>query len=328
MPALLSCLLFGACSAPVDPPAVVPDAAVDSCTARYSVARRRREVIVVLDRSCAMRARFDGTIGSGPTDAESRWGAVGAALVAASADVSIAGWALAPAPEAAASCDVGALAVSPSLGNAAELTAALTATDPFALCPDGTGEVPLEGALSAVLASDQVGTTGDPMVVVIAAGVPSCGATVESLSALGTSFRDVVVLALAPDAAATPLLEAIGEVRTVASADAVAGAIDAAIDEHDARCVLELDGALAADPEQLRVWVDGTPIAADPDEGWSYGADMAIALNGALCEALTSGAIARVDAALGCDERRCVATHEACDSLDNDCDDTVDEECS
>lgn len=330
LPAFFSLFALATTGCTSEPPIVPsPDAGpIDLCSARYSVGRRQREVVVVLDRSCAMRARFDGAMGTGPDDLESRWGAVRAALAAASGDAQVAGWGLSVFPETATSCEVTAMSVEPSPANASELTAALESADAFTLCPDATSEVPLEAGLTAVLASKQIGSTGEPLVIVIAAGAPTCGATAETLSALGTSFRQVVVLGLAPDVASAPLLESVGELRSITSAAEVAGALDGAIAEHGSSCVLELEGPLATDAEQLRVWVDGELVAADPDEGWSYGTDMTIALNGALCDALNEGAISRVDVALGCDERRCVASDEACDGLDNDCDDTVDEECS
>jgi hypothetical protein len=301
----------------------------DPCTARYAVARRRSEIVFALDRSCAMRLRFDGTTGTGPTDAASRWGAARAAISALDAGAA-AGWGLSLFPESAASCDVTALSVVPGEMSATELDATLAmdgTIDPFAICAAGTSEVALESGLTAILANKNVGSTGEPLVVVIAAGTPSCGALAENLMALGTSFRDVIVFGLAPDPAAVPLLMAIGEYVEVTSADALPAAIETAVAARASSCVLDLEGPLVEMPDQLRVWVDGSQVFASPDEGWSYEAANSIALNGALCDGLAGGTVTSVDAALGCDERRCVPRDEDCDALDNDCDTIVDEGC-
>lgn len=320
------------------------------CIAHYAAFRRPLEVAVVLDRSCAMQARFDGTMASGPTDPEGRWGAVRAALEAAGLDPSVAGWSIVFSPDHPAMCTHGgelALFAEPYSGELIPEVLGAEGASPFELCASGTSEVPLEAALGVINGSDEIATSSDPLVLVIAAGAPSCGATMLSLedAAANTPF-ELAVLALAPDDTAASLLESLvlsdeEGARPGYHEAASAAEVDATLqDILQARqsCVLDLVSQAdvpVTDEAELFVWVDGEPVAPDPEEGWILSVDGSITFNGTICERLRAGEVTRVDAAVGCDERRCVAIdpddegqgEESCDGLDNDCDDVVDEDC-
>lgn len=323
------------------------DASVPACTDAYAVARRRPELVLVVDRSCAMRGRFDGTgDASGPDDPAGRWRVIVDVLSALADTPRVSGFGLVLYPEDASACTEPAMRVTPGPGSAAELAAQLSmdGVDPFAICSGGASEVALEGALTTVGISEDLGATGEPFVLVIASGTPSCGSTNDSLlaaEALTTELStEVAVLALAPDATGAPMLEALaasgGAPRPegppsyyeASSADEVRSVIEGLLAERES-CVLDLvNGPPGPDPSMLRVWVDGMPIDPDPDEGWSFSAaDDAIALNGTLCERLRAGELQRIEAAVGCDAPTCVAREETCDSLDDDCDGTIDEDC-
>ncbi|UJR86753.1 hypothetical protein [Sandaracinus amylolyticus] len=305
------------------------DAQPDVCEARYAVARRQPEVVLVLDRGCAMRARFDGSEASGPSDPAGRWGATIAAIEARLSRGG-ASWGLVLAPDDPTSCEAPVLRVAPGPGAREMIASELDregTVDPFAVCSAGAAELPIEGALATLIDADPF-TTERPLVLVVAAGAPSCGATGESLAAqvgsLGELGIEVAVIALSPD----PALQAIS--TRYVEATSASALEDAFVEIVDARsdCVLELIGEGAPDPERLRVWIDDEELSADPDEGFSYDAGSgAIALNGAACEQLRAGEITRVRAAVGCDAPACVARDEACDGLDDDCDDVVDENC-
>jgi hypothetical protein len=317
------------------------------CTSAYALRRRRPEVMLVVDRSCAMRARLDGSgDATGPDDPEGRWSAVRAAVDALTEMPRASGWGLVLYPgDDPTMCTEPRVLVDPAPGSAAEVAGALASEDdPFAVCAGGAAQVQLEGALNAVGLDENLGATGEPFVLVIASGAPGCGSTTDSLlaaEALTTELStEVVVRALGPDASAAPMLEAIaaagGAPRPdgppsyyeASSADAVRTVIDGLLAERES-CVLDLvNGPIDPDPEALRVWVDGMAVSPDPDEGWSYSAgDGSLALNGTLCEKLRAGDLQRIEAAVDCDAPTCVPLDETCDSLDDDCDGTVDEDC-
>ncbi|MDQ3034211.1 MAG: hypothetical protein M3Y87_17515 [Myxococcota bacterium] len=305
------------------------------CTARYAVARRLPEVVLVLDRSCAMRGAFAGGDASGPADPGGRWDAMRAALdarlVAGSAS-----WGLVLAPDEPTSCEAPLLRTAPGPGSREAIGETLAqdgVVDPFALCPSGSGvEVPLEGALATLADADPFTVEG-PLVLIIAAGTPTCGATTDSLAAevagLVDLGVDIAVLALSPDPTLRAIADAAGghgSYQEATSAAEVDAALDAILDAR-ASCVLDLVGSPTPDPERLRVWIDGVELPADPEEGFSFDASDAITLNGSACTRLREGAITRIGAAVGCDAPACVPRGETCDGLDDDCDDRVDEDC-
>lgn len=308
------------------------------CTAQYGVARRRPEVFVVLDRSCSMRETFAGGAASGPEDPNGRWNATRAQLLSLVSRASVSGLGLMFVPDDPRSCDALSPRIVPGPGSAMAVEELLTSRDPidpFALCASGSTEYPLGRALESLVSADPFASE-DPLVLLITSGAPSCGATREGLAdgvAMLTELGvDVVILALSSEPTTLDLASLAGPRArqfSVTTSAALESALQSIMAER-ASCVLELVGGPSS-PEStgLRVFVDDVEVMADPEHGFSFdvGAD-ALTLNGALCDRLLAREITRVQVAVGCDDPVCIPRVEACDDLDDDCDDRVDEECS
>lgn len=301
---------------------------VDLCSARYAVARRRPELELVVDRSCAMTGHFDDSPGTGIADSETRWNALRAALEALpSLGVSGVGVVLSPdGPE----CSVPDARVAPGSGSVAAAVAALdsVAGDLFDGCAAGPVGFGLEPGLNTLVLSDTVGASGDPFTIVVMGGAPACGETATSLAAVASDVgTDIVVVTLGVDDVTATLVESVG-VRHSAPRPADLAAVLDEIVRSRVSCVLDVVGG-SPDPEMLQVWVDGTLVPPDPDEGWSFSlGENALTLNGSFCASLMAGTVRQVSAGVGCDEPRCIPQPERCDGLDEDCDGTVDNGCS
>jgi hypothetical protein len=66
------------------------------------------------------------------------------------------------------------------------------------------------------------------------------------------------------------------------------------------KCSIELDQP-PDDPGLVNVYFDGEVIAADPDDGWSWGGETTIVVSGEACELLKSGSVLDARAVFGCD---------------------------
>ncbi len=64
-------------------------------------------------------------------------------------------------------------------------------------------------------------------------------------------------------------------------------------------CEIELP-RLPADLSQINVYFDGEAVPFDPEQGWSWLGDAAVALRGTACETLQSGALGSVQVVYGC----------------------------
>lgn len=301
---------------------------IDLCSGRYALARRRPEIELLIDRSCAMTERFDGSPGSGPSDGETRWGALRAALESLP-PLGLTGVGLVISPDGP-ECSIPEPRIAPGSGTIMEAVSALSAIegdlfDGCAVSPVAFGLAP---GLETLIASDTLGTSGDPFTVVVMGGPPGCGETVDAIPSLASDVgTDFAVLTLGVDASASALADALGEEHPAAAPGDVAGLLEGILRAR-ASCILDIvEGT--PDPDMLQVWVDGASVPADPDEGFSYSpGDNAVILNGSWCDRLVAGDVRQVTAAMGCDESRCVARPERCDGLDEDCDGTVDNDCS
>jgi hypothetical protein len=291
----------------------------------------------MLDRSCAMRERFGGGAATGPEDPEGRWGATRTALLSMAESRSISGLGLMFAPDDPMSCEPPAPRFMPGPGSTAafaELLASSGVIDPFSVCASGSAEYPLEGALKSIASADPFANE-DPLVLLFTAGAPSCGSTSESLNtsvvALTELGVDIAVFGLSSEPLTNDLATAAGSRArqfAITTPESLQSTLRELLSERES-CVFDLvGGPPSPDPSELRVFVDDTEIDADPDQGFSFdpSAD-ALTLNGALCDRLLGSEISRIRVGIGCDDPACVAQVEACDGLDDDCDDRVDEDC-
>lgn len=310
---------------------------LSDCTAQYGVARRRSEVFVVLDRSCSMRETFTGGAASGPDDPNGRWGATRTALRSLANRASVSGLGLMFVPDDPRSCDAPSPRVVPGPGSVTAVEELLTSRDgidPFSLCASGSTEYPLGKALESLASADPF-TSEDPLVLLMTSGAPSCGATRESIAGgvaeLTELGVDVAILTLSSEPMTLDVASLVGSRARqfpVSTSAALESALQSLMSER-ASCVLDLVGGPSS-PEStaLRVFIDDVEVMADPEQGFSFdaGAD-ALTLNGALCDRLLAREITRIQVAVGCDDPVCIPRAEACDDLDDDCDDRVDEDC-
>jgi hypothetical protein len=316
---------------------------------------RPPNVLLVFDRSCSMRRRLDDTsqFGTGPEDGRTRWNTAREAVL----DLldrfgTRAFWGLMAFPDPREGCgDPVDAEVAPGPGTASMIEAALRSSDvqPFGLCgldnSDTTTQprqTPTEDALtSARDLSELSDPTRASFAIVVTDGGVSCGVSDAALETLAASLRDrgipVGVIGFATGSAE-------GSLEAIASQGGFArpggppsyyvaedrADLDLVLDEI-ARRVVSCELSLSStppDPSMLFVNVNDTPLPEDPSDGWSYDASAnRLTFNGEACERLRSGDVRRINVSFGCAPVACEPQGEICNGLDDDCDDTVDEDC-
>jgi hypothetical protein len=281
----------------------------------------RPDLLLVLDKSGSMANDFTdqqcaGATVCGPTN-PSKWTAMTQALTAVLTQTpDLVDWGLELFPSnAVCAVDPGAaIAVGPD-NTAAILQAMMLA--PNGLTPTAVAEQNAVVYLSGL-------TDGNPRYILLATdGLPNCAATgtqtaddARAIQAVADAFTAGVrtfVLGIGNVAVAQSTLNAMamagGEAqpadaqgRIYFPADGPAALTSALTDiTHSiASCRFSL-AAPPASPADLVVLGDGSAIARDASNGWSFGADdSVIVLNGAACAAFKSGAIQSLSAVAGC----------------------------
>jgi len=316
---------------------------------------RPPNVLLIFDRSCSMRRRLDDTtlFGTGPDDPRTRW------AVARDGLLGLVGrfptrvfWGLMAFPDPREGCDVPVDAeVTPGPGTATAIDAELrtTAIQPFGLCGlDNTDsmtqprQTPTADALSSAQALPEM---MDPMrasfAILVTDGGVSCGVSDGALETLAANLLadgiPTAVVGFATGSTVTSL-EAIasqgglprsGGGPSYYVADDAAD-LDMVFDEIARRvvsCTIPLT-TTPPDPSLLFVNENDVLLAEDATDGWSYDAmGNSLTLNGASCARLRSGETTRLSISFGCVPTMCVPGPEICNGFDDDCDDSVDEDC-
>ncbi len=334
-----------------------PDAGRDAACGGENVPfdYRPPNVLIIFDRSCSMRRRLDDTdlFGTGPDDPSTRW------AVARDGVLGLIGrypsrvfWGLMVFPDPRETCgDPVDTEVPPGPGTASGIDAVLRSADiqPFGLCGlDNTDmttqprQTPTADALTSAAALPALmDTTRPSFAIIVTDGGVSCGVTNDELTALAASLlaqgipTGVIGFTTGAEEAS---LEAIASAGGLARAGGPpdyyvaddAASLDSVLDEIARRvvsCVIPLSSA-PPDPSALVVTTNDGTLASDPTDGWSYDADAnTLTLNGAACDRLRSGETTRLSITFGCAPVDCTPVTEICNGFDDDCDDSVDEDC-
>jgi len=210
--------------------------------AGFGVTGLAPEVIVLFDRSCSMRRRYDAAgaavpttaanFATGPEDPIGRWYAAREALrgLVARYPTGVR-WGLTVFPDVLEGCgESPALRVSPADGTGPEVVATLERPEisPFTLCTpplaapspgDQPAETPTLEALAALAALPPPADAGrERVILLISDGAATCGASPSSLGAQTSALRSAGVrtaaigFSLASELAeATPMLNAIAD---------------------------------------------------------------------------------------------------------------------
>jgi hypothetical protein len=351
-----------ACSGEVDtaPSETGPGPATDGAVAETSCGATGFEIeavqpnmLILFDRSCSMRRRFDQAtqFGAGPADPVTRWfvGRKAVDGMTKAFGVRIR-FGLMVFPRPAKGCgDAPALNVDFGLTNRTKILNALDAKDvePFSLCtppesstPGSQPHVtPTSEALSAAGAAF-VDRQGPNYVLLITDGYATCSATAQSLGAqtaalLAKGIRTAVVgFGDVGSPVARAMLDAIANAGGTPKAGQTAFWL--------ASSAAELNQALAAivgeavscsfklkqtppDPTKLFAFFDGKQVETS---AWTYDAQANTAtFEGEACQRLKRGDVMNVSLVFGCPDPACVPSKEVCDAFDNDCDGQVDEGC-
>jgi hypothetical protein len=268
---------------------------------QFQLERIPPNVMLILDRSGSMGDSIDGT------SATTKWDDLKAALsqLVNNYDALVRfGVSLFSSDN---DCGPGMVASMPADKNGMAVLAKVAAASPG-------GNTPTAGTLAAVLASGAVSDATRQNVVVLATdGLPNCSDTdVQSkIAALYAVNVKTYVIGVGTGTASDPALlnswavaghtdrpgatkyyQTNSQADLKAAFDAVAGGL--------VSCVFKMS-APVPDPNQVYVFDNGTPVANDPVNGFTYDASgPTVTLNGAACDALKANPMNDVKVQYGC----------------------------
>ncbi|MCB9597051.1 MAG: hypothetical protein H6719_30285 [Sandaracinaceae bacterium] len=315
---------------------------------------RPPNVLLVFDRSCSMRRRLvDNEFGTGPDDPGTRWAVARDGLSGLIRRFpSRVFWGLMAFPDPTEGCGMPVDAeVPPGPGTAGAIDAELARMriQPFGLCgldnSDTTTQPRDTPTLDALTSAMALPEMSDPMresfAIVVTDGGVSCGVSDAELETLTASLLAAgiptavvgfttggTVSSLEAIASRGGLVNPAGPPSYYVADDAAS--LDAVFDGIARRvvsCTIPLT-TTPPDPGSIFVNENDTPLAMDAGDGWTYDAGTnALTLNGASCDRLRSGATTRLRISFGCAPTACEPGPEICNGFDDDCDDSVDEDC-
>jgi hypothetical protein len=301
-----------------------PDA---NCGSTTSTAKKMpTDVLLVLDRSGSMSesisedcccentcARTTGLkLCADTTNCTQRWPALTSAVTATISKTTEVSWAMklfSSGGAAGGSCTVNN-GVEVQFGRpAADLTTSITGTTPG-------GATPTAKALTT--ATDYLKTVKDQnnkVILLATDGEPNCaggsssttdkdGTVAAAKAALAAGFK-VYVVGIGPSTS-IPNLDSFadaggtGKYYPATSPDELAKAL-LDISQAVSDCNFTVDPGKTGDVNNLAVYVDGTQVAKDPANGWSYGSsNTQVVINGSVCEKLKTGQATQVQVWVGC----------------------------
>jgi len=332
------------------------DAGADTSCGSEAIAidYRPPNVLVVFDRSCSMRRRLDDTsmFGTGPDDGRTRWATARDAVmgVVRTFEPRIF-WGLMAYPDPREACgdDVSPeVAPMPRAADAIEAELRRDAIQPFGLCgldnSDTTTQPRQTPTYDALRSAAALESLSDPMrpsfVLLVTDGGESCvgdGALMTQAEAMVAAGIPVAVVGFATGSTVSSLetLATSGGLPRaggppsyyVASDGDALEAVFAELTASFVSCTIPLSEA-PPDGERVYVIVDDESLSEDGAEGYTYDADAnTVTLNGEVCDRLRAGEVTRINVSFGCPDAPCMPQPEVCNGLDEDCDDTVDEDC-